>query len=123
MDLGQLFAFSTFSEYGSDIPKEIMAEVFLSILTIQGSLFYNRAYGTSAKRAESRPLNLSTELRLQNEIINSLQDYNENVDDSTERRVAIPADSIKFQRGGPGELDVKFGYYQLRDLKYNEVSV
>lgn len=123
MDLGQLFAFSTFSEYGSDIPKEIMAEVFLSILTVQGSLFYNRGYGTTVKRAESRPINFATELRLQNEIVNSLQDYNENVDDTTERRVAVPADSVKFTRGGPGELDVKFGYYQLRDLKYNEVVV
>jgi len=123
MDLQQLFAFSTFANYGADIPKEIEAEVFLSLLTDKSSLFYNRDFGTDARRAESRPLNFSSELRLRNQIINSLQDYNENVDDSTERRVAVPSDKIEFIRGGAGELNVKMGYYRLRDLQYNEVAV
>lgn len=123
MDLQQLFAFSTFANYGADIPKEIEAEVILSILTDKSSLFYNRGFGTDVRRAESRPLNFTTELKLQNQVITSLQDYNENVDDSTERRVAVPTDKVEFVRGGTGELNAKIGYYRLRDLKYNEVAV
>lgn len=123
MDLAQLFAFSTFANYGENIEKEIEAEIFLSVLTSKGSLFYNRDYGTSARRAESRPLNFTAELKLQNEIINSLQEYNENVDDSTERRVAVPSENIEFIRGGVGELNVKIGYCRLRDLKFDEVLI
>ena len=123
MDLETLFAFATFANYGEDVDKEIEAEVFLSILTALGSLFYNRGFGTSVRRSESRPINFTAELRLQNEIINSLQEYNGNVDDSTERRVAVPADKIEVLKGGPGELNVKVGYYRLRDLKFNEVLV
>lgn len=123
--LQELFDYFTFANYGSDVSKEIDAEVFLSVLNIKGSCAYNRDLGTDAKRTEGRTLNPGQELKLRNQITEALQSYNLNVDDTTERRIAVPSDGINIidTNKNNGELDIQFGFYKLRDLSFDKVQV
>ena len=81
--------------------------------------------GTDAKKSLSRAINPALEIKISNQIINSLQNYNNNADDSTERRVAVPADSVAIEKSntGNGELDVVLRYYRLRDLQILDLKV
>lgn len=125
MQISELLDFSTFARYGQDVNKEIEAEIFLILLTDKGSVAYNRELGTDAKKSLSRAMNLSLQLRLQNQVLDSLQSYNNNVDDSTERRIAVPADTVQLidANKGNGELDIQFRYYRLRDLQVLDLRV
>lgn len=125
MDLQSLLDFSTFANYGVDVNKEIEGEMFLNLLTPLGSVKYMRDMGTNAKKSLSRAINPALYLKLSNQVINSLQNYNNNADDSTERRVAVPADSVQILQSNTaqGELDVQLRYYRLRDLQILDLKV
>lgn len=125
MDLQSLLDFSTFANYGVDVNKEIEGEMFLNLLTPLGSVKYMRDMGTDAKKSLSRAINPALYLKLSNQVINSLQNYNNNADDGTERRVAVPADSVQILQSNTaqGELDVQLRYYRLRDLQILDLKV
>jgi hypothetical protein len=124
VDLQSLFDYSTFSNYGSDVDKEIEAEVFLTVLTPNKSVAYYRDMGTIAQRSLSRPLNFGQELKIKNQLVESLQTYNNNADDTQERRIAVPAESVKLidTNKQAGDLDVNFDYYSLRTLTLKPVA-
>jgi len=118
VEIQELLDFSTFAQYGQNVNKEIEAELFLNLLTPLGSIFYNRGMGTDAKKSLSRAINPALEIKIQNQVIESLQNYNNMVDDSTERRVAVPADSVQIKNSDvmEGNLDVQLRYFRIRDL-------
>lgn len=99
--------------------------MFLNLLTPLGSVKYMRDMGTDAKKSLSRAINPALYLKLSNQVINSLQNYNNNADDGTERRVAVPADSVQILQSNTaqGELDVQLRYYRLRDLQILDLKV
>lgn len=125
VQISELLDFSTFARYGENVDKEIEAEIFLNLLTDKGTVNYNRELGTDAKQSLSKALNLTLQLKLQNQILDSLQTYNNNVDDSTERRIAVPADTVQLvdSNKSKGELDILFRYYRLRDLQVLDLRV
>jgi hypothetical protein len=125
VQISELLDFATFANYGKDVNKEIEAEIFLNLLSDLGSTFYNRDMGTDAKRSLSRTMSFSQELKLQNQVIESMQNYNNTVDDTTERRIAVPADTVVIRDSdkGRGEVDIEMRYYRLRDLQMLPVRV
>lgn len=125
MDLQTLFDYSTFANYGSALEKEIEAEVFLTVLTPLKSTSYYRDLGTIAQRSLSRPLNFGQQLKLKNQLVESLQTYNNNADDTQERRVAVPAQSVNIDTTNKanGEADLRFDYYLVKSLQLKSVTV
>lgn len=99
--------------------------MMLNLLTPLTTVKYMRGMGTEAKKSLSRAINPALEIKLSNQVIDSLQNYNNNADDSTERRVAVPADSVKIlpSNTSSGELDVQLRYYRLRDLQILDLKV
>jgi hypothetical protein len=116
----ELFDFSTTSRWGSDVDKEIDAEVLLYLLTPKKSVPYYRDMGTNLVRSENRPLNVPAAVRMGVEVVESIQQYNDDHDISAdERRVSVPFEEIDFddeqQRIGNFGITVK--YTSLRNVQ------
>lgn len=114
----ELFDFSTTSSFGTDVDKEIMAEVLLSLITPKKSIPYYRAWGTELAKSEARPITISGFLSLTTQAVESIQKYNDDINSKDERRVAISQENIEIfideQTNGIVEMQVP--YIQLKDL-------
>lgn len=113
-----LMAFSTTSQYGTDVDNEIAADVVLACTTPIRSIPYLRAYGTKAKLSESKPLTILSELDLQIQVIQSVQFYNDNIVSQYERRAAVTTDSIEFDESGKnaGMLGMSIRYMPMNKI-------
>lgn len=114
----QTLDFSTFANYGTNVEREIHAEVLLSLLTRKGSVAGYREFGTEIQSSVNAPLNLQRFLLLLTQSIESLQKYNDSAATDTERRVSVDSEAFEFDVSSlfQGIASMSVYYIRLRDL-------
>lgn len=124
MNVSELFDFSTTSNFGKDIDKEIQAEILLSLITPKKSIPYYREWGTDLTRSENTPITIANFLNLQIQAVESIQKYNDDINSREERRVSISQDDIEIfiDEQTNGIMEMQVPYIQLRDLNKFEVN-
>ena len=126
--IDELISFRIVSNRGTDVDREIAADVLSSILIRKKSLPYNRSRGTRLRDQENVGFNLFKEILITTDIIESIQNYNDSVEGTKfERRVAVLTeneDVIEYivTNSQTGEFDVRVTYLPFRQLLPQTVS-
>ena len=118
MEADELLDLAVSMQWGTDVLKEIAAEVLLAATTPKGSMLGSREYGTGINDARSEPTGPVRNMVLAMEAVHSIQYYNDHVLSSEERRVAVIYDEIEIDtvNSAQGELSITVPYIPVRAL-------
>lgn len=102
-----------------DLNEEIESDVFWSLFQPEGSMFYNRSFGT--RMPENNPSALSLQIALRYSVEKTIGLRNQSVTNGEngypDRRVAVSQSSVSIELGPEGQVDVQVDFIPIHDYE------